>query len=279
MRGLITFSVRQLGRVFAALTLAIAALVLLLGIWSRLPIVEAREPAVADTGNADTLLSSSNLFTYYVFLPILFKSEWVSDLVYYDDFSNSNSGWPKGKYGYCEYAYKDGRYRITVTDKNQRCYAPNLLIPKQVNGTFSVQVRRTSDENRHLLYGLVFGAKPVPYAAENHWALEIYPNDDPNCDDKPFFWLVALVDDQQAYFEDQCTTVIDKDRNDWNELKVVRNGKNIDVYINGDHKEDYNNADELLNEGYSFVEVLSLSDETITVEFDDFEIRNTTTTP
>ena len=263
-----------------ALTLAIVALVLLLGVWGRLPTVEAREPAIADTGSADTLLSGSNIFTYFVFLPILFKSEQsASELVFYDDFSNSNSGWPKGKYGNCEYAYKDGRYRITITDNGQRCYAPNLLIPKQVNGTFSVQVRRTTDEERHMLYGLIFGAKPVPYAAKNHWALEVYPNDDPNCDDKPFFWLVALVNDEQEYWEDKCTDGIDTDRNDWNELKVVRNGRRIDVYINGDHKEDYHDANELLNEGYSFVEALSLSDDTITVEFDDFEIRDTTTTP
>ncbi len=272
MTSLIPSNPRRLGRVSVALILAVAALVWLLSTWSSLPTAEARGPAEANTGSTSLLLSSHSTLTYYVFLPIVFKS----DVVFYDNFSNSNSGWPKGDYGDCEYAYKDGRYRITVTDYGERCYAPNLLIPKQVNGTFSVRVRRTSNEDRHMLYGLIFGAKPVPYAAANHWALEIYPNDDRNCDDKPFFWLVAVVDDQQKYFRDECTDAIDKDENDWNELKVIRNGKYIDVYINGFHKGDYNDADKLLNEGFSFVEVLSVSNETITVEFDDFEIRTST---
>jgi hypothetical protein len=123
-----------------------------------------------------------------------------------------------------------------------------------------------------MLYGFVFGAEPVPYATAYHWALEIYPNDDSNCSDKPFYWLVAIVDDSLEYFRDECTDTIDKDEGDWNELKVVRNGEHIDIYINGHHKGDYDDADELLTSGYSFVEVMSVSDETITVEFDDFSI-------
>lgn len=272
MNSLITSNMKRLARASVALILAVAALVWLLSAWSSLPTAEARGPAEANTGSTNLLLSSRSMLTYYVFLPIVFKS----DIVFSDDFSDPNSGWPTGDYGDCEYAYRDGRYRIKVTDYGERCYAPNLLIPKQVNGTFSVRARRTSDEDRHMLYGLVFGAKPVPYAAANHWALEIYPNDDSDCDDKPFFWLVAVVDDHQEYFDDQCTDAIDKDENDWNELKVIRNGRHIDVYINGSHKEDYDDADELLTEGFSFVEVLSVSDETITVEFDDFEIRGST---
>jgi hypothetical protein len=215
------------------------------------------------------------------FLPstVYCGATYKADIVFFDDFDDPSSGWPTGDYGDCEYAYVDGRYRIRVTDYGERCYAPNLLIPKQVNGTFSVLARRTSDEDRPMLYGLIFGAKPVPYATEYHWALEIYPNDDPDCDDKPFFWLVAVVDDQLEYFRDKCTDTIDKDEDDWNELKIVRKGEHIDVYINGNHKGDYDDADELLTSGYSFVEVASVSDETITVEFDDFRITPSTQLP
>jgi heat shock protein HspQ len=273
MNDFITSNTRRLGRVVVVLILAVAALVLLLSTWSGLPTAEARESAAAKSGSEDLSKFSTTLDDTTIFLPMILNS----DVVFFDDFSDSNSGWPEGDYGDCEYAYTDGRYRIRVTDYGARCYAPNLLVPKQVNGTFSVRARRTSDEDRHMLYGLVFGAMPVPYATENHWALEIFPNDDSDCDDKPFYWLVAVVDDQQEYFEDVCTDAIDKDRNDWNELKVIRNGKNIDIYINGSHKGAYDDADELLTEGFSFVEVLSVSDETITVEFDDFEILRTTT--
>ncbi len=282
MKSFMISKLRRRGRALLAVAIAAAALVWLLGNWSQLPSVAAHEPlatlAGTDAGGADLTVVNSEPITYYSFLPTLFKSE-LSDIVFSDNFSSSSSGWPTGDDGDCEYEYRDGRYRIKVTDYGERCYAPNLLIPKQVNGTFSVRVRRRSDEDRHMLYGLIFGAKPVPHAAENHWALEIYPNDDSDCNDKPFFWLVAVVDGDREYFRDKCTDSIDKDENDWNELMVIRNGQHIDVYINGDHKGDYNDADELLAEGYSFVEVVSVSNETITVEFDDFEIRRSTDAP
>ena len=275
MKALINSKRGRQGRVLAILGWAVLMVVWLSSTWARLSIAEAREPAAARPGGKDLLLSSTTLATYTIFLPLIYKP----DIVFFDDFDDPSSGWPTGDYGDCEYEYVDGRYRITVTDYGARCYAPNLLIPKQVNGTFSVLARRISDEDRHMLYGLVFGARPVPYAAGYHWALEIYPNDDPDCDDKPFFWLVAVVDHQLEYFRDRCTDTIDKDEGDWNELKIIRNGEHIDVYINRYHKGDYDNADELLASGYSFVEVLSVSDETIAVEFDDFSITPSTKLP
>jgi hypothetical protein len=272
MTGLITFNVRQLGRVFAALSLAIAALVLLLGIWGRLPTVEAREPAVANTGSADTLLSSSNLFTYYVFLPILLKS----DLVFYDNFSNPNSGWPhEVTFEDCYYEYRNGTYRVKVTDNGQRCLVPHVAIPKQINGTFRVKVKRTSDEEDPMLYGLIFGAGAD--ATADRWALEIYPNNDSDCGNKPFYWLYALVDGDRKYFKDRCTDIIDKDKGDWNDLKVIRNGSTIKVYLNGESKGEYNDASYLLDKGYTLMEVVSASNDKISVEFDDFEIRTKTT--
>lgn len=272
MTGHITLNVRQLGRVSVALTLAVAALVLLLGIWGRLPTVEAREPAVADTGNGDTILSSSNLLTYYVFLPVLFKS----DLVFYDNFSNPNSGWPhKITFEDCYYEYRNGTYRVKVTDKDQRCIIPHRAIPEQINGTFRVKVKRTSDEEDPLLYGLIFGAGTD--ATANRWALEVYANNDSDCGNKPFYWLYALVNDSRKYFRDRCTDVIDTDKGDWNDLKVIRNGSTIKIYLNGESKGEYNDANYLLDKGYTLMEVISASNDNISVEFDDFEIRTKTT--
>jgi hypothetical protein len=272
MTNLITSNTRRLGQVSVALILAVAALVWLLSTWSSLPTVEARGPAEANSGSTDLLLSSRSMLTYYVFLPILFKS----DVVFYDDFSNSHSGWPHDKsYEDCYYEYRNDRYRVKVTDYGQRCIIPNLSIPKQINGTFTVRVRRTTDEDYTMLYGLIFGAGVD--ATEDRWALEIYPNEDDDCDDKPFYWLYALVDEERKYFKDRCTDSIDTDEDDWNELKIIRNGKNIKVYINGESKGEYDDAKYLLDKGYTLLEVVSVSDDDIIVEFDDFEIRASTT--
>ncbi len=262
---------RRLARISVALILAVAALVWLLSTWSSLPTAEARGPAEANAGSTDLLLSGRNTLTYYVFLPILFKS----DVVFSDDFSSTSSGWPhRISYEDCYYEYRSGRYQVKVTDNGQRCIIPNLSIPKQVNGTFSVKVRRTSNEERHMLYGLIFGAGVD--ATEDRWALEIYPNDDPKCSNKPFYWLYALVDGDQKYFEDRCTDLIDTDEDDWNELKIIRNGQTIKVYINGESKGEFNDAKYLLDKGYTLLEVVSASNEDISVEFDDFEIRRST---
>lgn len=272
MTSLITSNTRRLGRVSVVLILAVAALVWLLSTWSSLPTVEARGPAEANSDSTNLLLSSRSMLTYYIFLPILFRS----DIVFYDDFSDSDSGWPDDEsYEDCYYEYSNGRYRVEVTDYGQRCIIPNFDIPKQVNGTFTVRARRTSDEDYPLLYGLIFGAGSD--ATEDRWALEIYPNEDDDCDDKPFYWLYALVDGDTEHFKDRCTDIIDTDEDDWNELKIIRNGKNIKVYINGESKGEYTNADYLLNKGYTLLEVVSVSDDEITVEFDDFEIRTSTT--
>jgi hypothetical protein len=125
-----------------------------------------------------------------------------------------------------------------------------------------------------MLYGLIFGAGTD--ATSDRWALEIYPNDDPDCGGKPFYWLYALVDNNRKYFKDRCTDVIDIDEDDWNDLKVIRNGSTIKVYLNGESKGQYNDASYLLDKGYTLMEVVSASKDKISVEFDDFEIRTKT---
>ena len=274
MKGLITSNLRRHVRAVAALALALTILVSLLSIWGRLTRVDARELAPSGSGEDQPSTFQQQTYDHFVYLPLI----RYSPIVYYDDFSNPNSGWPNDyHYEDCYYEYTGGVYRVKVTSYGQRCIIPNLNVPKQINGTFSVRARRISPEDRHMLYGLLFGAGSN--AIDNRWGLEIYPNDDPDCDDDPFFWLYALVSGDQKYFQSRCTTSIDTDKNDWNELKVVRNGGTIYVYINGEPKGPYTNANYLLNQGYSLLEVVSVSDDDITVEFDDFTISRSTQLP
>ena len=275
MINFITSKTRRQGRVLIALALAIAALVWLLSTWSGLPTVEAREPAVANTTNPDILLSSSKTLTYFVFLPIVLSPP---DLVFYDDFSDDDSGWPDDvSFEDCDYEYRDGRYRIKISGYGQTCMAPNFSIPEQINGTFSVKVRRISDSNRKLWYGFIFGAGSD--ANEERWELLVYPFKDSQCDNKGVFWLRAFEDGDEEFFEDRCTDAIDTDTSDWNNLKVIRNGKDIKVYINGQLKGDYDDADYLLDKGYHLLYATSASNDNVYIEFDNFEIRRSTSIP
>lgn len=273
MKAFLVSNSGRRAQALVALSLATAALVLLLGTWSWPPPAEARESAAVGLGNVDLILSSSDTITRSIFLPIVFRS----DIVFYDDFSNTSSGWPHRVTfdENCYAEYREGRYRVKVTKEDRICIIPNLNIPKQENGTFSVKVRRTSSESRHLRYGFIFGAGKD--ATKDRWVLEVYPNNDKGCDpEKPFYWLAASVDGELEYFKKKCTTTIDKDKNDWNQLTVIRNGQNIKVYINGNFVGDYYGANYLLDEGYSLLWVVSLSDDDIYVEFDDFTIRRGT---
>jgi hypothetical protein len=273
MKAFLASNSDRRAKALVALSLTTAALVLLLGAWSWLSPAKARESAAVGLGNIDLILSSSDTITKSVFLPIVFRS----DVVFYDDFSNTSSGWPHqvtfDKNCYAE--YREGRYRVKVTKKDRNCLIANLNIPKLENGTFSMKVRRATSEWRTLRYGFIFGAGED--ATKDRWVLEVYPNDDKGCDpETPLYWLAASVDGELRYFKKKCTTTINKDKNDWNDLVVIRNGQNIKVYINGNLLGDYYDASYLLDEGYSLLWVVSLSDEDIYVEFDDFEIRHST---
>ena len=84
MNSHITSRLRRPGRVLVALTLALAALVLLLSVWGGLPTANAREPATDKSGSQDLSSSSTALAAYTIFLPMLQKS----DVVFFDDFSD-----------------------------------------------------------------------------------------------------------------------------------------------------------------------------------------------
>jgi hypothetical protein len=286
MKGMITSSLARHARALAAFALSLTALVMLLGTWSSFRVVEAREPVPSSPVETGLSLLTTSQMTYYIYLPAIFRPQYIylpiimsSPIVFYDNFSNPGSGWPTGKATgtECYFEYLGGYYHVRVEEEGERCIIPNFNIPKQINGTFSVKVRRTSSEGRHLLYGLLFGAGSD--AIDNRWGLEVYPNKDPSCEDKPFYWLYALVDGDRKYFKSRCTDTIDTDKDDWNELKVVRNGTRIDVYINGDRKGSYDDADYLLDKGYTLLEVVSDSGSTVEVEFDDFTVSRSTELP
>jgi hypothetical protein len=280
MKSLITSNLRRQGRALVPLALGVAVLVWLLGVWSGLPTAEARGPAAANPDTSDLALSSTDTFT--VFLPIIFKPP---PEVFFDDFSNPNSGWPRASLGdICSFDYYEGHYRVKVTDYSAsgdaRCIVPGFPVPKQVNGTFSVEIRRTSDSSRDVLYGFFFGAGTNAY--KDRWALEVSPDKD-WCGDKGFFWLSAIEDgDDKGLIGNVCTDAINTG-NAWNELKVIRTSDKIYIYINNRLKGTYNNS-YLRNEGYFDLEVVSLysgtSDSKPTyVEFDNFKVLSTTALP
>jgi hypothetical protein len=280
MRYLTISNMGRRGRALLAVAMATVALAALLSVWGSLPAAEARGPAAANTGSSNLTLSSSDVYT--IFLPIVFKS----DIVFFDDFSDSSSGWPhRVEFEDCYYEYRSGRYRVTASGVGQRCIIPNLKAdPYLRNGTFEVKVRRISNDNRKLRYGFLFNAGKN--ATEDHWALEVYPF--AYCgdgDEKGDFWLVALEDGDNEFFRSECTDAIDVDRDDWNWLRVIRNGSNIQVWIKKQEgaaawrKKGEWNSSILANQGYFDLQVISISSDEVTVEYEYVLLRRSTSAP
>jgi hypothetical protein len=204
-------------------------------------------------------------------LPVTIHTK--SYVVFYDDFSDPNSGWPSATSDICSYRYKDGRYEVKVYEYNERCIVPAFPVPPVATGTYSLTVRRTTSTDWDLMYGF-FWAQIGSDALKNHWALEVRP--DPVWDDEPFFWLSATVDDEEEFFKDVRTEKINTGRNEWNNLKVTRDGSRVKVYINGSLRKDEPD-DYLHGPGYFDLEVISLypdtsTDNPVIVQFDDFTV-------
>ena len=286
MKNFPEFTSNRRIQILFALSL-VMGLLFLLGMWGSLSTVKAtnRSPeALGYVGPRAGYEILSGTLTVSIYMPYIRKDPTPTPtntptatqpppVIFFDDFSNPNSGWIIGSGGDCKYEYKDGYYRITITNDGERCVAFNPFIPKTIDGTFSVSVRRTTASDRELRYGFYFGAGAN--AEEDRWFLEVEPHEVDQCNDEGFFWLSAIEDGDAKFFDDQCTDDIKTNQNDWNELKVVRDGSDIDIYINGEFKEDYD-KDYLDDKGYFDLVVVGVNNISDSkpgvVEFDNFRV-------
>ena len=293
--------VRQ-GRALVALALAVVALIWLLGTWAGLPAAQARGPGMPDTAGDESRLSATTLVTSRVYLPIVFRS----DVIFFDDFSSTSSGWPNmgtwpSPFSYCytKYDTANGVYRVKISGNGKSCIVPNLVQkPNQFYGTFKVKVRRTSDAGRKLSYGFIFDAGPNA-TDENgtRWALDVFPNNYSDCNNKPYFWLTARTQSNANLFRNftlppdkhECRSEIKTGKDQWNEFAVVRNGNNIKVYIKDSGGVyqlvgNYDNVPSLgsnqaTNYPWFDLRVASYSDSEVVIEYDYVELRTSTGAP
>ncbi len=302
MKGLLIFNLGKCGRMLVAMTLAVIVLaILLLGVGSELSTASASALPPARPENTTAAA------TYTIYLPMVLRGNPA--LVFSDDFADSGGGWNTNSYDLngrrCSFSYTtSGTYRMTVTklkstDKAHYCLAWNNIIPRQFYGTFRVRIKRTSDSSS-LRYGFQFDtAVDSTEETGTHWAMEVYPKNDPDCNDHPYVWLTALKSGSLKYFnatdshetdKHECTSVIDTTQDAWNELAVVRDGRIIKVYVrrydtpaqkySHTYEDVYKFSDtEAQDYGYFQLRLVATGDSTISAEFDDLQILNTTSAP
>ncbi|MEM7034837.1 MAG: hypothetical protein AAF629_35175, partial [Chloroflexota bacterium] len=192
------------GQVVAVLLLVIV-LLFFLGMWSGASTAAPTQPLEATAYAEDFIIryqasptGSMVIVTYTVFLPFVAKYPTPTPSptptpIYFDDFSNTSSGWQAGTANdWCDYEYgtfndngaTNGVFRISVSDETDtpqdRCIALNFSLDKYVNGEFTVRARRTTASSRKVHYGFYFGAGQD--AAQNHWYLQIFPDEVSDCE-------------------------------------------------------------------------------------------------
>ncbi|HDQ71168.1 MAG TPA: DUF11 domain-containing protein, partial [Chloroflexi bacterium] len=178
----------------------------------------------------------------------------IVNTMYYDDFSNSGSGWPirtgamkdfdGNTRGYWHQNYTGGEYRIYIENADGHgpwdwFYQPNALAPYSLStNKYCVETRvKFQEDGWWANMGLIFGADN---ANTDIYALCLYRDGDPN----NLGWFL-IRNDHYDFPKYGCARYNYKiegvnrsgtSRSGWNKLQVSVNGNNVRVYIGGNYK-------------------------------------------
>lgn len=185
-----------------------------------------------------------------------------SPRVYYDDFSNPNSGWATGTVPPCEFAYVNGVYGIAVSQLNQVCYALAPGIHK-VNGVFEVRAAK-SDATDGSVYGLIFGADSQTNLSQ-FYVFWVDPADQT-------YILQRFNNGTWTNVTDVGTSTAIAAGDQVNILKVRRQGAQITLYVNGVDLVTVND-DAFPNNGYMGLAAWAVYNAGSSISFfDDFKV-------
>lgn len=247
--------------------------------------VVSNTSAVTATGSGpvsgqNALSAEENKNTTPDYLPVVMKDPMP--VGFFDDFSSYESGmWIRGDTGYCSFGYSNDHYYIKVNDgwngSSYQCVVITRAPASQPIGTIGVDVRRTSDEDYDMLYGLWFSA--TSDALNYRWTVDIRPAD-VECDEeyRPYLWLTCQEGEDDPCWTStdpdgmvyKCTDDIETEEDVWNEVAVTGEGDLVTVFINGDDQVSFNDSS-LRDQGYFNLYVTSLdNDHDVVGEFDDF---------
>jgi hypothetical protein len=102
-----------------------------------------------------------------VYLPLIHRNPTI---VYFDNFSNDESGWPTGDDGNCDSRYEGNRYRLDV-NLDDECFR---FAPKQAERTYGwfEAVMYHSEGESNSAYGLYLNGQ----GGNNYYLFRIWPN-------------------------------------------------------------------------------------------------------
>lgn len=226
----------NLKRWLAALTVA-AAVVLILGVL----------PVRGDVAQGDRLDQDPQIY-----LPLILKNYGCSD-GWQDDFSDPTSGWPVFDLDELKFEYLGGEYHVLIREPDWGAYLTTS--PPVYATNFTLEVDGRSDLG---IYGLLFGRR---FEWENDiiyesYSFEVGPGS---------YWAIyKLWDVLDSGYSSYITSGM-------NHLKIVRQGSQIEAYVNGHLLSTVTDSSFL---GSREVGLVALAPETATahVYFDNFVV-------
>jgi len=164
--------------------------------------------------NYTSVLTFTPAFTMY--LPLV-ASNYCSPL-YFDDFSDSGSGWPIGSETYGRYEYVNDEYHIEAYLDYWAGASPDFQASDYI---VAADVRYNGEEDDYSSYGLIFGLSgdwsqfyTFEIEPDGYWAIWRYSSDE---------WTF-LTGGLSGSINTGAAT---------NQLKIERNGSLISAYVNG----------------------------------------------
>ncbi len=110
-------------------------------------IILSLSPVKAVSNNGDKLVADE----YFNYMPVIAKTEVMT---YFDDFSDSNSGWPINDDNHVRTEYLNGEYRMLTKDAGFLYF---LKAPTEIYETYTVSADVHWAEEKGAGHGLAFG--------------------------------------------------------------------------------------------------------------------------
>jgi hypothetical protein len=157
-----------------------------------------------------------------VYLPLVMGSgatEQPCPPYYTDDFSDPGSGWPVGDNSNLRYAYTDGQYQIWLKEPSLGM----LVTPGAKAADFAVEVRARRTSGNDGTYGIVFGIN-------EDWSERYQVHIDAN-----YYSIWQYNYGSWTALRDWTSSGYINTGTSWNDLRVIRDGTSIKLYINGHH--------------------------------------------
>lgn len=209
-------------------------------------------------------LQASNVVTIY--LPIIHKNT----LVYTDDFSNGDSGWPKGTDSSCESLYESGRYRLNVNN-DKECFRFAPTAAERTYGEFEVLAYQSGEFMNNSALGLYTNGQ----GGNNFYLFIIRPNN--SCSSGGSWEFIRNKDGTPTLLRSgTCNLNIKRGYGAGaaNILKVRHaSDRRITLYINGVQVDTFTEAanDERTGKGTG-VYGRAVSNEDAVMKYDDFRV-------